>query len=403
MSSDPLSPDVGSPLVGMVVLALNHGSSSIKAAVYEVRGAGLGVGDEPIAQGTQEIASDGNHERALREFVAALACLDLSGASIDAVGHRVVHGGRRFTESVLLTPEREAELAGLDALAPLHNAPSLAGIRVARTIFGPDVPMIAVFDTAFHADMPERAWRYAIPADFTERHDARRFGFHGLSYRSVLHAFEGVAGVSPASARIVALHLGSGCSATAIANGRSIDTSMGLTPLEGLVMGTRSGDVDPALVGHLSRRERVPVETVEAWLNRRSGLLGLSGLSADVRVLLERAAEHSGARLALEVFCYRARKTIGAYVAALGGIDAVVFTGGIGEHAPPIRAGICEGLGAFGIELDAERNANAIGTKATISPDGARVGVYVIPSDEERVIAAEAARVLNAAGSPPSG
>ncbi|MGH7803394.1 MAG: acetate/propionate family kinase [Candidatus Binatia bacterium] len=382
----------------MVVLALNHGSSSIKAAVFDVRGDTIAAGEAPIAQASQEVTPDGGtHERALREFVAALGCLDLSGAAVDAVGHRVVHGGRRFVESALLTAESEAELTALDALAPLHNGPSLAGIRVARTIFGESVPMVAVFDTAFHATLPERAWRYAIPSDFAERHDARRFGFHGVSYRSVLDAFEGVAGVPAAEVRIIALHLGSGCSAAAIDHGRSIDTSMGLTPLEGLVMGTRSGDVDPALVGHLMRRERVPIETVEAWLNRRSGLLGLSGLSADIRVLLEQESGHPGARLALEVFCYRARKVVGAYVAALGGVDAVVFTGGIGEHAPPIRARICDGLGALGIELDGERNESAVGTPAKISADGARVGVYVIPSDEERVIAMEAARVVASA------
>ena len=388
----------------MVVLALNHGSSSIKAAVYDVRGGDISIGAEPVAQGSQEVSADGGtHERALREFVAALACLDLSGGAIEAVGHRVVHGGRRFTEPVRLTADSEAEIRELDALAPLHNGPSLAAIRVTRTIFGEHLPMVAVFDTAFHATMPERAWRYAIPADFAERHDARRFGSHGLSYRSVLDAYESVAGVPADRARIIALHLGSSCSAAAIANGRSIDTSMGLTPLEGLVMGTRSGDVDPALVGHLSRRERVPLDTVEAWLNRRSGLLGLSGLSADVRVLLEREPEHPGARLALDVFCYRARKLVGAYVAALGGADALVFTGGIGAHAPRVRAGICEGLEALGIALDPERNAIATDAAAKISPDGKGVGVFVIPADEERLIAAETARVLSAACSPPSG
>ena len=313
---------------------------------------------------------------------------------IDAVGHRVVHGGQRFVAPELVTDANEAALEALEELAPLHNGPSLEGLRVTRAIFGAAVPSVAVFDTAFHATMPEAARHYAIPAELAERHGIRRFGFHGLSYESVVAGFESVAESPGDTARIVALHLGSGCSAAAISGGRSVETSMGLTPLEGLVMGTRSGDVDAALVGLLVRREGVDVDTVEEWLNRRSGLLGLSGLSADVRVLLEREAEHAGARRALGVFCHRIRKIVGAYLAVLGGADALVFTGGIGEHSPAIRERVCDGLAALGIQLDAECNRRASGERARISADGSPIAVYVIPSDEERMIARAVVRAI---------
>jgi acetate kinase len=249
--------------------------------------------------------------------------------------------------------------------------------------------MVAGFDTAFHASLPDHASSYAIPRELADRHGIRRFGFHGLSYQSVLARYAEMMGTAQEAARLVVLHLGNGCSAAAIKGGRSIDTSMGFTPLEGLVMGTRAGDLDPAIVEYLTRREAVPVDTVGEWLNARSGLLGLSGLSADMRLLLAREGDHPGARLAIAVFCYRARKYIGAYLAALGGAQAVVFTGGIGEHSAEIRARICAGMDWCGLRLDPVRNA--AGTEGGVSPPDATLKAYVIAADEESVIARETA------------
>jgi acetate kinase len=321
-----------------------------------------------------------------------------AGVRIDAVGHRVVHGGERFTGPTRIDDAAVAAIEELETLAPLHNAASLAGIRAARAALGGGgVPMVAVFDTAFHATLPERAARYALPDSLARRHRIRRYGFHGSSYRSVLARYAELAGTAPERATLVALHLGNGCSAAAIKDGRSVDTSMGFTPLEGLVMGTRSGDLDPAIVAHLSRVERVPAEEVERWLNERSGLLGVSGTSRDMRELLAREAEDAAARLAVELFCYRAKKYVGAYLAALGGADAIVFTGGIGENAPPVRARICEGMEWCGIRLDPARNARATGVEARISAEGTSPAVLVIPADEEAVIARDTVHCLKGA------
>ncbi len=247
--------------------------------------------------------------------------------------------------------------------------------------------MVAVFDTAFHASLPERALRYAIPPELADRHGIRRFGFHGISYRAVLERYCALTGTPESQATIIALHLGSGCSAVAIANGRSVDTSMGLTPLEGLVMGTRSGDMDPSIVEHLSRVERVPATDVERWLNERSGLLGLSSRSADLRDLLAHERDDGRAEIAIEVFCYRIRKYIGAYLAALGGAQAVVFTGAIGERSAEVRARVCEGLDGFGLILDPRANGAAGGSARRISASGARLAAFVVPTDEESEIA----------------
>jgi acetate kinase len=254
--------------------------------------------------------------------------------------------------------------------------------------------MVAVFDTAFHATLPEHAARYAIPHEMALRHGIRRYGFHGLAYRSALAGYCTLTDTRPDRATVVALHLGNGCSVAAIRNGESVDTSMGLTPLEGLVMGTRSGDLDPAIVGYLARLEGVPVDTVERWLNERSGLLGLSGRSGDMRDLLEREPHDPGARLAVQVFCYRARKYVGAYLAALGGAEAVVFSGGIGENAPEVRARICAGLDWLGLTIDPGRNTAVVGTAGRISADGARIQAFAIPADEESVIARDTVNCL---------
>jgi acetate kinase len=279
----------------------------------------------------------------------------------------------------------------MEELAPLHNAPSLAGIRAAQGALG-NVGMVAVFDTAFHADLPEHARTYALPHELAARHGIRRYGFHGTSYRSVIARHAELSG--RADARVVAFHLGNGASAAAVAGGKSVETSMGFTPLEGLVMGTRAGDVDPAIAAFLARRESVGVDQVIEWLNRRSGLRGLSGIGNDVRDLLAREATDPRARLALAVFCHRARKYLGAYLATLGGADAVIFTGGIGEHAPAIRERICAGMAWCGLELDPGRNARATGTEARISADRSRIEAFAIPTDEERIIALDTIAVL---------
>ena len=397
----------------MIVLALNCGSSSVKVRVFDVdAGAPDQEPTRSLASGRIEglpseearltwevgealerdtVAATG-HDAGVRHLLTRLA--DLERGPIEAVGHRVVHGGDRFTRPVLIDAGVLMDIERLEELAPLHNAPSLAGIRAARTALGAEVPMVAVFDTAFHASLPDRASRYAIPSDLARRHGVRRFGFHGLSYQSLLPRYGRLTRTPPEEATIVALHLGNGCSAAAIRDGRSVDTSMGFTPLEGLVMGTRSGDLDPALVGYLARKEGVPVETVEEWLNERSGLQGLSGLSHDVRELLAPEAEHAGARLAIEVFCYRARKYVGAYLAAVGGAQAVVFTGGIGENSPEIRARILESMEWCGLRLDRVLNATVVGVEGRISPPDALLPAYVIPADEELVIARDTARCV---------
>jgi acetate kinase len=395
----------------MIVLALNCGSSSIKFAAYKFA-AYDGERTPPVARGTverlgerarlrfdgegllavDESASVPGHAEGVRRIVE---WIEAAGLRLHAVGHRVVHGGARFVESVRIDDEVIDAVEALEALAPLHNAPSLAGIRAARTRLG-DLPMVAVFDTSFHARLPAHVSGYALPHELAARHAIRRYGFHGTSFRSVLARYAALSGRPAEQARLVALHLGHGCSAAAIVGGHSIDTSMGLTPLEGLVMGTRAGDLDPAIVDFLAGREAVTATEVTRWLNEGSGLRGVSGTSSDVRDLLARETSDARARLALEMFCYRARKYVGAYLAALGGADAVVFTGGIGENAPPIRERICRGMDWCGLVLDPERNAQAVGREARIGGEGGHIAVLVIPTDEERVIALDTVACLSA-------
>ena len=378
----------------MIVLALNCGSASVKYRLVDVEPtAPDGEREKELARGVVDGVERG-YEAAVRRLIAQVAQARPGLPTIPVVGHRVVHGGDRFVAPVLIDAQVLGALEALEELAPLHNAPSMAGIRAAWAALGTHVRMVAVFDTAFHASLPERASRYAIPADLARRHGVRRFGFHGLSYESVIARYCRLTGVPLEDATLVALHLGSGCSAAAIKGGRSMDTSMGFTPLEGLVMGTRAGDLDPALVGYLARKEGVAVEAVEEWLNARSGLLGLSGLSPDMRTLLTREAEHAGACLAVEIFCYRARKYIGAYLAALGGAQAIVFTGGIGENSPEIRARILKGMEWCGLRLDPALNERMVGVEGLISPPEGALRAYVIPTDEELVIARETARCV---------
>ncbi|MGH9944106.1 MAG: acetate kinase, partial [Pyrinomonadaceae bacterium] len=285
-------------------------------------------------------------------------------------------------------------------LAPLHNPANVKGILAAREIFGAGLPQVAVFDTAFHQTLPDHAYLYALPYQLYRRHRIRRYGFHGTSHRYVAYRYRQLRGISREQTNVITLHLGNGCSVAAIRGGDSMDTSMGLTPLEGLVMGTRSGDLDPAIIDFVAAKEGLSAQEVETLLNKQSGLLGVSGLTNDMRELLDESHEHGDrrARLAVEMFCYRARKYIGAYLAAMGGADAVLFTGGIGENSAEVRARICENLGWLGLDLDPERNvAHFGGREGVISREESRLAAYVIPTDEELLIARDTVRCVRGA------
>ena len=408
----------------MNVLVLNCGSSTIKFQLIATdleriaqdtdkrlaRGTIERIGGEAIisldvaGREAQRLTAPLRDARAAVEWIIRWACSEKSGITevqsvgdVQAVGHRVVHGGERFTHSVLITDE---VLRGIEAcidLAPLHNPANIKGIMAAREVFGVGLPQAAVFDTAFHQTLPDHAYLYAIPYQFYRRHRIRRYGFHGTSHRYVAYRYRQLRGIERNETNIITLHLGNGCSIAAIRKGDSVDTSMGLTPLEGLVMGTRSGDLDPAIIDFIAVKEGLSAQAVEVMLNTQSGLIGVSGLTNDMRELLAEAQENDDrrARLAIEIFSYRARKYIGAYLAAMGGADAVVFTGGIGENAAEVRARICAGLEWLGLELDAERNAaQTHGHEGLITRDGARLAAYVIPTDEELLIARDTVRCV---------
>lgn len=316
---------------------------------------------------------------------------------IDAVGHRVVHGGEKFSKSVLIDDD---VLRGIDdciELAPLHNPSNIQGIQAARTTFGRGLPQAAVFDTAFHHTLPDTAYLYAIPYQLYRRHKIRRYGFHGTSHRYIAYQYRTINNIPRDEVNVITLHLGNGCSIAAIKGGDSVDTSMGFTPLEGLVMGTRSGDLDPAIVEFICDKEGMTVHEVDNLLNKASGLLGISGLTHDMRELIAESDESGDrrARLAIEIFCYRIRKYIGSYLAAMNGADAVIFSGGIGENAATIRSKICEGMSWAGIELDDARNAEHVhGREGIISTDDSRVEAWTIPTNEELLIARDTVRLI---------
>ncbi len=389
----------------MQVLVLNSGSSSIKYQLFvmpegRVLAHGLveriGEDEGVITQQNdgKEIRHEerfADHAQGLRRAMALLTEGDGAAlrdiGEIGAVGHRVVHGGEQFTGTVRIDDEVIEALEAYSALAPLHNPPNLLGIRVARDLM-PGVPQVAVFDTAFHQTMPEHAYLYAIPIELYREDGIRRYGFHGTSHRFVAMAAAKMLGKDPADCNLITCHLGNGASVAAIRSGRSVDTSMGMTPLEGLVMGTRSGDLDPALVFHLARVESMTIDDIDKLLNKKSGLLGLSGRSNDVRELLDlRAKGDEGARVALAVFAYRIKKYIGAYTAVLGRVDAVVFTAGIGENAAAVRAEATEGLEGLGIALDEAKNREAIGVAADVATPDSPTRILVVPTNEEKLIA----------------
>jgi len=369
---------------GSRVLVLNSGSSSLKYQLFD--------GDRVVDHGTVErIGEPGggppDHEAALRAVVARI---DLVGLA--AVGHRVVHGGVRFTAPTLVTDEVVAELDRLVPLAPLHNPANLTGITVARRLL-PDVPQVAVFDTAFHQTLPPSAASYAIDAGTAERYGIRRYGFHGTSHAYVSRRTAALLGRDYRDTNTISLHLGNGASACAVAGGRSVATSMGLSPLEGLVMGTRSGDLDPAVVFHLHRVAGWSLKDIDQLLNQRSGLMGLCGAKDMREVLTRRSAGDPGAALAFDVYCRRIRFYVGGYLALLGRADAITFTAGVGENAAAVRAGSLAGLAGLGISVDPARNESGRGERV-ISPDGSPVVVCVVPTDEEREIATQARAVL---------
>ncbi|GGR67750.1 acetate kinase [Deinococcus seoulensis] len=358
----------------------------------------LGSGDASarldLPGGRRSVAlPGGTYAEAFAVIAGALDELGVRG-DVGAVGHRVVHGGERFSEPALITPEVLDAVRACVPLAPLHNPANIAGIEAARAAF-PHLPQVAVFDTAFHQSMPEVAFRYAVPEAWYRQHGVRRYGFHGTSHAFVAAEAAQVLDRPLEDLNLVTAHLGNGCSVCAVAGGRSVDTSMGLTPLEGLVMGTRSGDVDPGLHDFIARQAGLSLSEVTAALNRESGLLGLSGLSNDMRELEEAAARgHAGARLAVEAFVYRLAKQMAGMAVALGRVDALVFTGGIGENSAAVRGAVLARLGVLGAAVDPALNARAVrGESGLISPEGS-LPALVINTNEELMIARQTQDVL---------
>lgn len=316
-------------------------------------------------------------------------------SEIEAVGHRMVHGGEAFASSVLITPEVVQQIEQCSVLAPLHNPPNLRGYYAAHHAL-PEVPHVAVFDTAFHQTMPPHAFLYGIPFQLYKKHSLRKYGFHGTSHRYVAFRSSQVIGKKIQDLRLVTIHLGNGASVAAVDRGKSIDTSMGFTPLEGLLMGTRTGDMDPAIVPWLMAMEELTLHQINTMMNKHSGLYGVSGVSSDMREIEEaRAAGNQRADVAFRMFCYRVRKYIGAYAAAMGGADAVIFTGGIGENSTEVRKLSLENMDWMGLEFDTQRNEEHQGGEGTISAEGSKVKALVIPTNEERTIARDVVRVLN--------
>ena len=410
----------------MNILILNCGSSSLKFQLITTSvDAIANNADRQIAHGHIEriggaalvtLCANGAPEqrsacpvrdiRAALELVFQWIASENSGiakvaklSDIDAVGHRVVHGGENFSTSVLITDDVIRGIQDCIDLAPLHNPANIEGIFAIRQLLGDHIPQVAVFDTAFHQTLPERAYIYAVPYQLYRRHRLRRYGFHGTSHRYIAYRYRTIKDIPRQRVNVITLHLGNGCSITAIKNGNSIDTSMGLTPLEGLVMGTRSGDIDPAMIEFICAKEGMTIHEAESLLNNQSGLLGISGLTNDMRELIAETAETGDhrSRLAIEIFCYRAAKYIGAYLVAMSGTDAIIFAGGIGENSPEIRKNICSRLEWMGIVLDNDLNASAVdGRDLTISTTDSRIELRVICTNEESLIARDTARLVEA-------
>jgi acetate kinase len=399
------------------VLVLNSGSSSLKFALVEpVNGgrllAGMGerLGSQDAvlrvgglgAEDVEEWIPGATHQTAVARVLALVGKAEQDGMRLLGAGHRVVHGGERFAASVLVDDAVISAVRSFSHLAPLHNPANLAGIEAVSAVL-PDLPQVAVFDTAFHQTMPPHAFRYAVPEEWYTQHGVRRYGFHGTSHRFVSEQAATLLGRPVSELRLVTAHLGNGCSATAVRDGVSIDTTMGLTPLDGLVMGTRSGDVDPGLIAYLADRTGMGLDRLTQTLNNESGLRGLSGVSNDMRTVVAAAADgNERARLALDVFAHRLSKAIAGLVVGLGRLDALVFTGGIGENSAEVRSMVLSRLGFLGLAEDPQANArHGHDTAGRISAAGS-VLALVVPTDEELLIARDAARVIAEAGLRPT-
>lgn len=396
----------------MKVLVINCGSSSIKYQLFDMeteetlaKGLVEKIGEEVslLSQQTKKGRTGmevkvSNHRQGLRLIIDSL--LDKSQgvirniSEISATGHRAVHGGDAFIESTLIDDMVIQTIKKFQTLAPLHNPPNLAGIEAAKNLL-PDVPHVAVFDTAFHQTMPRKAFIYPLPHEFYEKHGIRRYGFHGTSHRYVAQKAAQILGRNLRDLKIITCHLGNGCSMTAVDRGKSVDTSMGFTPLEGLPMGTRCGDIDPSIIFFIAEKEGLSLEEINEALNRKSGLLGVSGVSNDVREIIKEAEKgNSRARLALDIFAYRVKKYIGAYAAVLGGVDALVFTAGIGENAADIRSEICKDLRFLGVKLDEDKNEDPLKWQGMVSTEDSQVKVLVVPTREEWIIARDTLEVV---------
>ena len=394
------------------VLVINCGSSSLKYQLLEMREervmgkglverigleAGIHTYKRPGADKIVQELPVPDHARAIELVLAALTH-DEHGVipdmtAINAVGHRVVHAGEKYAGPVIITQDVVDALEECIPLAPLHNPPNIVGIKAAQSVM-PSVPMVGVFDTAFHQTMPDAAYIYPLPYQYYQEHGIRRYGFHGTSHRYVTHRAAEMLGRGANECNLITCHLGNGASVCAVKNGRSVDTSMGFTPLEGLVMGTRSGDIDPAIVGYLAKKLDVDLNEVDRILNKESGIYGITGISSDMRdVEREYAAGDERARLGLEVYCYHIRKYIGAYAVALGHVDAIVFTAGVGENGSMIREWACRGLEIIGAELDQFENG-VRHDESVISKPHSRVKIMVIPTDEELMIARDTTKLV---------
>ncbi|MDH7568069.1 MAG: acetate kinase [Armatimonadota bacterium] len=404
----------------MLILVLNSGSSSLKFQLFDmtdesVRARGLAdrIGERNGEEATIEYRPAGQEPRKLPAVlpdhatalsrVAELLTDPTHGVitslgEIKAVGHRVVHGGEAFSSAALIDDKVLAAIEACVPLAPLHNPPNLVGIRACQSLM-PGTPQVAVFDTAFHQRMPRHAYLYAVPYEWYQEYGVRRYGFHGTSHKYVAgRASDWLVreGRDPATLRIITCHLGNGCSMSAVHGGVSVDTSMGFTPAEGLMMGTRSGDIDPAIINYIVERTGMTSDQVMEVLNKKSGLLGVSGFSNDMRdINARREAGDERAQLAFDIFCYRIVKYVGAYAAVMGGVDAIVFTGGIGENNPDVIERVCSPLGYLGVTLDARRNVRRAGERE-VTADGSKVRVFVIPTNEELVIARETRELVGA-------
>ena len=398
----------------MKILVLNCGSSSVKYKLLdmtskEVLGSG---GVEKIGmkgsflkhtkQNGEKVILEGEvleHQLAI-EYILGVLTSEKHGCiknmeEIDAVGHRVVHGGEKFNSSVLITDDVIRNIEACIEIAPLHNPPNLAGINAISDLL-PQVPQVAVFDTAFHQTMPDYAYMYGIPYSLYKKYGIRRYGFHGTSHRYVSKRACEFLGLDYKSTKIITAHIGNGGSITAIENGKSVDTSMGFTPVEGLMMGSRSGDVDLGVVTYLMEKEMISTGAATTLFNKHSGVLGVSGISSDMRDIENAIAEgNQRAKLALEMYEYRIKKYIGSYIAALGGADAVIFTGGVGENSDKVRAMVCENMEFLGIDFDAEKNKQVKGEESVISKAGSKVKIAVVPTNEEFMIASDALKIVS--------